>query len=294
MKFIPNIATGPPVLNEEMFQRLLAAAHVMQQCNDRYVDGARTDVEPLAARRDSLIPPTTAYQLAALASQLQVALADIQTDSGLNTRPPTAVAPEKSAEGQQTAARHVGIQEEASFEQPTSEPRQLIPLLQSGVPSGTSILRQRILRRRISQIKNLFLRTVTMVAIAGLLAALVYRSLLLPGGLALSRLHSTYSATVVSEVQHRIRTDHRLQMTQVQVRASNGIITLSGDVGSAAERVAVVQDAAQIKGVRVVVDNLRVIDPNRQGPTPPVQASVARTASRSKAPIIPAAGAFRP
>ena len=77
-----------------------------------------------------------------------------------------------------------------------------------------------------------------MVAIAALLAALVYRSLLLPGGLALSRLHSTYSATVVSEVQHRIRTDHRLQMTQVQVRASNGIITLSGDVGSAAERVA--------------------------------------------------------
>ena len=132
-----------------------------------------------------------------------------------------------------------------------------------------------------------------MVAIAALLAALVYRSLLLPGGLALSRLHSTYSATVVSEVQHRIRTDHRLQMTQVQVRASNGIITLSGDVGSAAERVAVVQDAAQIKGVRVVVDNLRVIDPNRQGPTPPVQASVAKTASRSKAPTIPAAGAFR-
>ena len=164
----------------------------------------------------------------------------------------------------------------------------------SGVPSGTSILRQRILRRRISQSKNLFWRRFTIVAIAALLAGLVHRFLLLPGGLALSRLHSTYSsATVVSAVQHRIRTDRRLQMTQVQVRASNGIITLSGDVGSAAERVAAVQDAAQIKGVRVVVDNLRVIDPNRQGPTPPVQASVAKTASRSKAPTIPAAGAFR-
>src|SRR5437868_10072119 len=77
------------------------------------IPGARKDVEQLAARRDSLIPPKTAYQLAALASQLQVALADIQTDFGLNTRPPTAVAAEISAEGQQTAAPHVGIQEES-------------------------------------------------------------------------------------------------------------------------------------------------------------------------------------
>ena len=81
-------------------------------------------------------------------------------------------------------------------------------------------------------------------------------------------------------------------MTRIQVSASNGIITLSGDVGSGAERVAAAQDAAEIKGVRVVVDNLRVIDPNRQGSTPAVQASLARTASRSEALTIPRAGAF--
>src|SRR5205814_8225086 len=205
---------------------------------------ARTDVEPWAARRDALIPPQTASQLAAVASQLQVALADVQTDSGLNTRPPTAVAPETSAERKQTAALHGGIQEEASFGQPTSEPTQL-PLLQSG--GGTIILPHKILRWPIS-IKNLLLRTARMVAIAALLGVLLHRLLLLPCGLALDRFRSTYSsAQVVSEIQNRIRADRRLQMTRVQVRASNGIITLSGDVGSSAVRVDAVQNATQIK-----------------------------------------------
>ena len=225
--------------------------------------------------------PQTASQLAALASQLQVALADVQTDSGLNTRPPTAVAPETSAERKQTAALHGGIQEEASFGQPTSEPTQL-PLLQSG--GGTIILPHKILRWPIS-IKNLLLRTARMVAIAALLGVLLHRLLLLPGGLALNRFRSTYSsAQVVSEIQNRIRADRRLQMTRVQVRASNGIITLSGDVGSSAERVAAVQNATQIKGIRVIVDNLRVMDSNRQSPNAALGASVVRTATRSKAP----------
>ena len=95
-------------------------------------------------------------------------------------------------------------------------------------------------------------------------------------------------AQVASDVQNRICADRRLQMTQIQVRASNGIVTLSGVVGSAAERVATTQDAAQVEGVKVVVNNLRVIDPNRQSPTTAVQkppASVARTGSRSKARI---------
>jgi hypothetical protein len=170
------------------------------------------------------------------------------------------------------------------------------------VPSGTSILPHRIVRRRTSQSNELFLKTATVVAIAALLGASVHRFSPLPGGLALNRLHSTYGSEadivagdttqVVSEVQNRIRADRRLQMTQVQVSASNGIITLSGDVGTGADRLAAVQDASKIKGVKVVVDNLRVIDPNRQSSTTAVQASVARTASQSKAPTIPKAGVF--
>jgi len=268
---------------------------------------AQAEIEPLAPQNDSVIPPD--YQLSVLASQLEVIQQQIRTDSEWTTRLPVAAARELPAEEQQAVAYHAEGREKAGFEQPQSEPAQLIPLVQRVVPSGTSILPHRIVHRRIAQSNELFLRTATVVAIAALLVAIiallgasVHRFSPLPGGLALNRLHSTYgseadivagdTAPVVSEVQNRIRADRRLQRTKVQVSASNGIITLSGDVGSGAERVAAVQDAAQIEGVKVVVNNLRVIDPNRQSPTTAVQASVAGTANRSKAPTIPRAGAF--
>jgi len=105
-------------------------------------------------------------------------------------------------------------------------------------------------------------------------------------------LHSTYgseadlvagdTAQVVSEVQNRIRADRRLQMTQVQVRASEGIVTLSGDVGSDAERAAAAQDAAQIGGVEALLNKLRVINPNRKGPI--VSGSISRSTIASSYP----------
>jgi BON domain len=263
---------------------------------------AQADVEPLALQNDSVIPPGTAYQLSVLASQLEALIEQRnRTDSEWTTRLPVAVAREIPAEEQQAVAYHAEGWEKAGFEQPQSEPAHLIPLVQRVGPGGTSILPHRIVRRRNSQSNELFLRTATVVAIAALLGASFHRFSPLPGGLALNRLHATYgskadvvtgdTAQVVSEVQNRIRADRRLQMTRVQVRASNRTITLSGDVGNGAERVAAVQDAAQIEGVKVVVNNLRVIDPNRQSPTA-VQASVVRTASRSKAPTSPRAGVF--
>jgi hypothetical protein len=66
------------------------------------------------------------------------------------------------------------------------------------------------------------------------------------------------NAQVTSEVQSRIRNDYRLRMARIQVRSTNGIVTLSGYVSTDAQRAATVQDAAQIKGVWVVVDNLRM------------------------------------
>jgi BON domain len=88
-------------------------------------------------------------------------------------------------------------------------------------------------------------------------------------GVKSNSLHSTYgseahlvaeeNARVASEIENRIRADRRLQMTQVQVRASHGIVTLLGDVGSDAERVAAAQDAAKVGGIEAFVNNLRVI-----------------------------------
>ena len=317
---------------------------------------AQAEVEPLAPQYDSVIPPETAYQLSVLASQLEVLIQQqIRTDCDWTTRLPVAVAREISAEEQKAVAYHAEGREKAGCERPPSEPAQLIPLVQRVVPSGTSILPHRVVRRRIFQNNELFLRTATVVAVAAvlflLLGASVHRLSPGPAGLALSSevpqrqtpfhgtnateslaaakaveptvvadrlparvgnsgpkrvvkpnsLHySTYgseadlvagdTAQVVSEVQNRIRADRRLQQTQVQVRASNGIITLLGDVGSEAERSAAAQDAARIGGIEALVNNLRVIaNPQSpsgrlQNPSASITPIVGNTAAESSQP----------
>jgi hypothetical protein len=309
---------------------------------------AQADVEPLAPQNDSVIPPGTAYQLSVLASQLEALIQQqIRTDSVWTTRLSVAGARQIPAEEQQAVAYHAEGQENAAFEQPPSEPVQLIPMVQRVVPSGTSILPHRIVRKRIFQSNELFWRTATVVSVAAvmflLLGASVHRLLPASGGLALSSkvpqrqtpfhrkntteslatkpveptvvgdrlaasvensglhekkvvkskfLYRTYdseahliaeeNASVASEVEGRIRADRRFQMTQVQVRASNGIVTLQGNVGSDAERVAAGQDAAHSGGVEALVNNLRVIT-SPQSPTS-VQKPSASVASIARVP----------
>ena len=288
---------------------------------EQMISVAQPVVEPLAPQNDSVIPAETAHQLSILASQLEVLIQQqTRTDSEWTIPLPVAVAREIPEEEEQAVAYHAEGQENAAFEQPPSEPAQLIPMVQRVVPSGLSILPHRILRKRIFQSNELFLRTATVVAVAAVLFLLlgvsVHRLSQVPQvpqrqtpfhgtnateSLAAAKaveptvvaerllvedsgqervvkpnsLHSYSSETdfvagdtaqVVSEVQNRIRADRRLQRTQVQVRASNGVITLSGDVGSEAERVAAAQDAARIRGIEALVNNLRVIT-NPQSPT---------------------------
>jgi hypothetical protein len=305
---------------------------------------AQADVEPLAPQNDSVIPSGTAYQLSVLASQLEALIQQqIRTDSEWTTRLPVAVAREIPAEEQQAVAYHAEGRGKAGFEQPQSQPAQLIPLVRRVVPSGTSILSHKI---RISQGKEFFWRTATVFAVAAvlflLLGASVHRPLSpFPGGLAPSSgvaqqqtpFHGTTAkesvatkpveplvlsdqpparvensgssdrrgvksntfnstsgseahlvaeenASLASEVENRIRADRRQQMTQVQVRASHGIVTLLGHVGSDAERVAAAQDAAKVGGIEALVNNLRVIT-HPQSPTGALQKPPA-----SVAPIV--------
>ena len=95
------------------------------------------------------------------------------------------------------------------------------------------------------------------------------------------------NAQLSSEVQNRIRNDYRLQMGRIQVRSANGVVTLSGYVTNDTQRAATVQDAAQIKGVRVVVDNLRIDNvgtPVLAGARP---ASLNPPAARSSTLVVP-------
>ena len=69
---------------------------------------------------------------------------------------------------------------------------------------------------------------------------------------------------------NKISDDYRLKMP-LQVRVDHGVVILSGTVNSASERVAADQDAAQVEGVKVVADNLRLIDPIRPGTAEVIQ-----------------------
>ena len=386
VKCIPTILPGPPVLDEETFQRLLAAAHTLQECNDRLgkepiigdvglsqrekaklavaqmaaqsvdvpfpdppqeqvIPVAQASVQPFVPLSHLLIPPETARQFSILASQLEALIQQEVRSDFECPRLPVSVAEEIPAEEQQGTADQAGVPGKAGFEQTQSESAQLIPLVQHAVPRGTSNSPHRIVRRGTSQGKEFFRRTPTVFAVAAVLFLLlgtsVHRLSPLPGGLALSSkvtqqqtpfqrttateslatkpverlvlsdqpparvensgspekrvvksnsLHSTYgsdahlvaedNARVASEIGNRIRADRRLQMTQVQVRANNGIVTLLGDVGSDAERVAAAQDAARIGGVEALVNNLRVIT-NPQSSTGALQKP-----SASVAPIV--------
>lgn len=138
-----------------------------------------------------MIPPETAYQLSVLTTHLEALIQQqIRTNSEWTTRPPIVVAREIPAEEQQSVAYRAEGRENAGFEQPQSEPAQLIPLVQPVVTSGTSIFPHRTARRRIFHSNELLLRTATVVAAAAVLSMLLSASVHYlspaPGGVALS------------------------------------------------------------------------------------------------------------
>ncbi|MFZ0704327.1 MAG: BON domain-containing protein [Candidatus Korobacteraceae bacterium] len=65
-------------------------------------------------------------------------------------------------------------------------------------------------------------------------------------------------AQVASDVQSKIYSDAAVQSRTIAVQASNGIVTLNGNVANDAERGAAANDAATVAGVKTVVNNLQV------------------------------------
>lgn len=63
---------------------------------------------------------------------------------------------------------------------------------------------------------------------------------------------------VASDVQNKIYSDQGIQSRQISVQAANGVVTLSGTVGSDVERNAAANDAGSIDGVKTVINNLQV------------------------------------
>lgn len=78
-------------------------------------------------------------------------------------------------------------------------------------------------------------------------------------------------AQIASDVQNKINSDGAVPDKQLTINANNGVVTLSGNVSSDAARNAVASDAAQVDGVKTVVNNLQVGAPAMAANTEPEQ-----------------------
>ncbi len=91
---------------------------------------------------------------------------------------------------------------------------------------------------------------------------------------------------VASAVQNKITGDNNIPDKQLTISASNGVVTLSGNVSSDGARLAAANDAAQVPGVRTVVNNLQVAPTMAANSAPPPTLSQ-ETASNYPSPASP-------
>jgi hypothetical protein len=91
-------------------------------------------------------------------------------------------------------------------------------------------------------------------------------------------------AQVSSQVQSKIAADSNIQNKQIGVQSADGVVTLTGTVSNEVERSAAASDAAQVAGVKTVVNNLQI---SQSAMAPPASAPAeqpAPTASRLSSP----------
>jgi len=81
-----------------------------------------------------------------------------------------------------------------------------------------------------------------------------------------SRMSGRSDAQVATDVQGKINSDANVPDKQISINANQGVVTLSGTVSSDAARTAAAGDAAQIAGVKTVVNNLTVAAPEASNP----------------------------
>lgn len=78
-------------------------------------------------------------------------------------------------------------------------------------------------------------------------------------------------AQIASDVQNKINSDSNLPDKQVTINANNGVVTLTGNVSSDQARNAAATDAAQVPGVKTVVNNLEVAPATASNTEPETQ-----------------------
>jgi hypothetical protein len=102
-------------------------------------------------------------------------------------------------------------------------------------------------------------------------------------GLTVGCTRASNDAQIANQVQSKITADGNIQNKQIGVQSSNGVVTLSGTVSSELERSAAANDAAQVSGVKTVLNNLQVSPPSLAQEMPPAEATAA-PAQEARAP----------
>jgi BON domain len=95
---------------------------------------------------------------------------------------------------------------------------------------------------------------------------------------------------IAADVQNKINADNSFPDKGLTINASKGVVTLSGNVSSDAARAAAANDAAQVEGVKTVVNNL-VLAPSftsSSGPQPQIPSQPEPQASSSQPATAPA------
>jgi hypothetical protein len=89
---------------------------------------------------------------------------------------------------------------------------------------------------------------------------------------------------VAADVQNKINADTSFPDKGLTVTAANGVVTLSGSVSSDAARNAAANDAAQVAGVKTIINNLQVAPPAAGSPAMGSPAAVNSPAQASSNP----------
>jgi hypothetical protein len=92
------------------------------------------------------------------------------------------------------------------------------------------------------------------VVLGVLLASLAFVAL----GCNRSGMGARSDSQIATDVQNKINADNSVPEKQITINSNNGVVTLSGSVASETTRTAAANDAAQVDGVKTVVNNLSV------------------------------------
>jgi hypothetical protein len=230
----PSNPPAKPVPDVDAFQRVLAAVYTLQQYHDRLVRSSAETVPEATSQGDD-----KSVRFIHSVSSFPKATEPLSVTDVENEREPDV---------------------ESWRELDHAEPAQQAQLITWPAPADVNIfpeLERPQVSRRAAQI--------AVFAVAVLL--LIFGALLMSHRQAKSGVAhagSDVNQKLASEVSARIHGERRLHYTPLQISAGKGgIITLSGEVGSAADRVLASRQASKVQGVRVVIDNLRVQDPDK-------------------------------